>query len=457
MKKGRWGLTIYVLCVILLLVLAGSQLASFLNIWTHRGSSETQEYSGGLTQETDQLAGILRPLRMYVSSGENEGRCSLVSDRTGHYGGLYKDSWQFLCSILQNAANIKMIGTDEAAVNSAACRYTYGVALTAEMLRDQTGWAFSSEFAFHEIVLAPAQNVKEKACLYLVNEDTQKIMQIVSEKIQWQSEENVRLLERMKTVCNALGENYLITQQVFAGCFRRSLYLRDQNAPETIGYWSLWPALQEWSQEACREEAGHFFEYPELIRSESYQPDAWIFTDDRCTVRIKQNGVIDYVKTPTAQEEAPLSAAGAYEIAWAFLQEDLRDSVQSPGTYLAEVAETSTGYCFYFNYKVNDREVLPDETLFNQEGLKAAVEIEIQNHEVCRYRRLKVVEEQNPYRMRILIDSPIKALDRMIQAVPELKKLQWQDLRMIYRISEGEVELDWQLEAEGKFYYEHVQ
>jgi len=45
----------------------------------------------------------------------------------------------------------------------------------------------------------------------------------------------------------------------------------------------------------------------------------------------------------------------------------------------------------------------------------------------------------------------------MIQAVPELKKLQWQDLRMIYRISEGEVELDWQLEAEGKFYYEHVQ
>ena len=87
MKKGRWGLTIYVLCVILLLVLAGSQLASFLNIWTHRGSSETQEYSGGLTQETDQLAGILRPLRMYVSSGENEGRCSLVSDRTGHYGG----------------------------------------------------------------------------------------------------------------------------------------------------------------------------------------------------------------------------------------------------------------------------------------------------------------------------------------------------------------------------------
>ena len=106
---------------------------------------------------------------------------------------------------------------------------------------------------------------------------------------------------------------------------------------------------------------------------------------------------------------------------------------------------------------MNDREVLPDETLFNQEGLKAAVEIEIQNHEVCRYRRLKVVEEQNPYRMRILIDSPIKALDRMIQAVPELKKLQWQDLRMIYRISEGEVELDWQLEAEGKFYYEHVQ
>lgn len=457
MKKGRWGLTLYVLCVILLLALAGAQLASFLDLWTHRGSSEIQDYSGGLTQETDQLAGILRPLRMYVSSGETDGRCSLVSDRTGHYSALYKDSWQFLCSILQNAADIKMIESGEAAVNSAACRYTYGLALTAEMLKDQTGWAFSSEFVFHEIVLAPAQNIKEKACLYLINEDTQKAMQVVSGEIQWQSEENVRLRERMKTVCEALGENYLMTRQVFAGRFSRSLYLRDQNTPETIGYWSLRPALQEWSQEACREEAGHFFEYPELIRSESYQPDAWIFTDDRCTVRIKQNGVIDYVKTPTAQEDAPLSAAGAYEIAWAFLQEELSDSEQAPGTYLSEIAVTPTGYCFYFNYKMNDREVFPDERLFSQEGMKAAVEIEIQNHEVYRYRRLKVVEEQNPYRMRILTDSPVKALDRMILADPELNGLQWQDLRMIYRISGAEAELDWQLEAEGKLYYEKVQ
>lgn len=458
MKKRRWGLILYILCVAALLVLAGLQLSSFLNLWTHRGTSVTEDYRVSSVQETDQMAGILRPLRIYAASGENRGRCSLISDRTGHYSGLYEDSWQFLCQLLQNDADVSMIQSEEIEAYAASCRYTYAAELSAEMLKDQTGWTFSSDFAFHELMMVPAQRVKESACIYLINEEKRTAMRIASRELKWQSEANSRLLERMQSVCAVLGENYLQTEDIFAGRFSRSLYLRDQNEPETIGYWTLRPAFEQWSEDECRKAAEHYFEFPELIRSESYQNDAWIFTDDRCTVRVKQNGMIDYVKTPAAPASTSISAARAYEIAWAFLQEDLNGAAElAPGVYLEDYEKTREGHCFYFNYKINDREVLPEEELLNEEGMRAAAEIEIKNNEVSRYRRLYMAVEQNPYRMRVIKDSAVKAIDRMTKRFPELSGISWHQLRAVYRISAAEAALVWQLTAGEQIYYEEVQ
>ena len=88
MKKIRWGLLLYALILIALLALAGWQLSEFLKMWTYRGNSGYDYGTTGSVQQLDQWAGILRPMRIYASSGEQKGRSSLVHDQTQHYEAL---------------------------------------------------------------------------------------------------------------------------------------------------------------------------------------------------------------------------------------------------------------------------------------------------------------------------------------------------------------------------------
>ena len=89
MKKKYWGLWAYGVVVTALIVMALIQLNDFLQLWTRRGG-EVEPNPSTVVHELDQAAGVIRPLRIYASSGEQPGRLCMVNDQTAHYIHLYE-------------------------------------------------------------------------------------------------------------------------------------------------------------------------------------------------------------------------------------------------------------------------------------------------------------------------------------------------------------------------------
>lgn len=296
--------------------------------------------------------------------------------------------------------------------------------------------------------MIPAQSVRENARIYLLNGRTGKALEIHSSGVQWQSETNLRLLERMNSLCLILGEKYIASSYAYPGYFKHNLYLRDQNEPEMLVPWRL-KAPIEFTEELCRAEVEHFFEYPEWIKGESYDEDAWIFADDQCSVRIRRNGVTDYVKTYSSADTESVTVGAAYDTAYDFLQEDLEQDEIRMGIYLCEIEQTEKGYRFCWNYKWDDRMVLPDPEVLNMENMRSAIEIEVVGSEVYRYRRWRIQPEYSLYRTQALSDTVLDAMDRV-------ERRAWDGVRMLYRIEGSEAVLYWELESDGQKIYEKV-
>lgn len=450
MKKIRWGLILYALILIALLTLAGWQLSTFLRMWTHRGTSGYDTGTAGSVQQLDQWAGILRPMRIYASSGEQEGRSSLVSDQTQHYEALYEASWLFFQEVLSSCEEVQIL--DEIHEKGAICRYEYALDLDAQMVRAQTEWMYAEDFSFQEVWMIPAQSVRENAHVYLINRENSQALKIESTQVQWQSEINTKLLEVIGSVCSALGEKYLDASYTFPDVFHSSFYMRDQAEPETK---ILWQVVEEgeFTQESCQEIAARFFDYPDLMQGESYQESAWIFTDDRCTVRIQENGMIDYVKTLVNTQESEITIAEAYDIAFAFLEREMSFDEYPLGTYLCSVEKTEEGYLFCWNYKADDLPVIPTDGIWKEMERTAAIQIEIQGQEVYRYSRWRVQQDRNLYRPQVIAESVIDALNRFSEYVNE----GWENLEIVCLLENGESVFYWELTASGVKYYERVQ
>ncbi|MBQ7915848.1 MAG: hypothetical protein IJ315_03565 [Firmicutes bacterium] len=447
MKKRQWNLWAYGLTITVLIVMAGFQLNSFLGLWSRRGSDMQFSYYSTRVQELDQEVGMIRPLRIYASSGEQPGRMSLVSDQTAHYIDLYEASWSFLLEALDPSTEVETVDIGEWS-DKPVCRYTYDVTLNTQMLGEKTGWFYSDSFQFQEILMLPSQSIREKACIYLLNYSTGKALQITSEVVQWQSEVNSRLIEKMKEICTALGEHYISGSYAYPGYFGHNLYLRDQNEYESWTPWSIGES-SEYNEISCRDAAERFFERPELMRSEFYGQQVWIFTDDSCSVRVKENQVLDYVRTPLAASKK-ISLVEAYDVAFAFLLADMLQEDIMVGTYLDGYEITENGYRFYWNYKVEDRAVQPDEEILSAESMSYAVEMEVRGNQVYRYRRWRMLPKYKNYQIQVLQEGCLGVLNRT-----GLKNCE--SLEKVCRIEEGQAVLYWKMTANGETYYEKVQ
>ena len=437
MKKHTVGIWIYGICVALLTFTAVWQAASFLRLWTNRGRAYTNPNS--VTEELDRETGLMRPIRIYASSGRREGRACLVNGQTAHYTAIYNASWNFLKAVLEQGAEAQKVSIERLNTIGVVCRYTYNLELSAEILSAETGWYYGSQFAFQELWMVPAQSVLSKACVYLVDFQSGTALRILAANLGWQEEVNQALADEVQAVCSALDELYLTTYSVYPGIFRENLYLRDQKEPEILVPWREVPI--EWSETQAREYAERFSTHPELLREETYDSGSWVFTDDRVSIRVQKDGKVEYVATP-AVNEAEGNLGEAYREAWNFLQEDLRQEEDVPETCLSRIEETPESTVFYMNYTVDDREVLPEAEDY-------AIRIEVKNGQVYRYQRRCIQVEYNSYGIRTVQDTALDVLNRQAGALPDT-------LQLVYRICSGEAELYWRLEYSGTQLYEKV-
>ena len=230
MKKHTIGIWIYGICIALLTFTAVWQAASFLRLWTNRGRAYTNP--NGVTEELDRETGLMRPIRIYASSGRREGRACLVNGQTAHYTAIYNASWNFLKAVLEQGAEAQKVSIEQLNTIGVVCRYTYNLELSAEILSEETGWYYGSQFTFQELWMVPAQSVLTKACVYLVDFQAGTALRILAANLGWQEEVNQALVDEVQEVCSALDELYLTAYSVYPGIFRENFYLRDQKEPE---------------------------------------------------------------------------------------------------------------------------------------------------------------------------------------------------------------------------------
>ncbi|MBQ4384023.1 MAG: hypothetical protein II795_06050, partial [Firmicutes bacterium] len=248
------------------------------------------------------------------------------------------------------------------------------------------------------------------------------------------------LLEEMRGVCGKVSERYFDCAVFYPEAFTGHMLLRDQNDPEVYTPWRI-----RWNENFTQETVFRFvrdlFSYPEVVRAQQPDKDTWIFTDDRVSVRIGQNGMLYYIHTPSAGQAdsaVRLSVADAYDIAVSFVVADLANDGQPISFYLDGWEATDTGYIFRWNYQKDGRAVYPDESILASEGMQSGLQLEIRGEEVYRYQCLKIRLESAAYRTQILTESAFSIIGRMVRG-------HYDNISLVYRIEDGTAVPYWEL------------
>ena len=147
-----------------------------------------------------------------------------------------------------------------------------------------------------------------------------------------------------------------------------------------------------------------------------------------------------------------MTIAQAYDVAFAFLEQEMAHDEYPLGTYLWAAEKTEEGYRFCWNYKADDLPVILPNDFQEEAGREAAIQIEVRGQEVYRYSRWRIQQERNLYRLQVISESAIEALNRFSEYVNE----GWGHLGMVCRLEEGQSVFYWELTASGVRYYERV-
>lgn len=430
---------VYSVLVIILAMLLMQQYYDLLNSWTG-GNDQGQTEESAVYDE----AKLMQPFEIAVSSGRQEGRAALVTQQIQAYYDVYAASWDFLTEMMGAGPQAETVGSDELNTNRPVCRYLYTTPRDGEMFLQAfpqetliSGFSAVRDMGrYSSIWIVPAENAREDSYVYLVGGEDSAV-RLNARTSRDRTEE---LLEEMRGVCGKVSERYFDCAVFYPEVFTGHMLLRDQNDPEVYTPWRI-----RWNENFTQETVFRFvrdlFSYPEVVRAQQPDKDTWIFTDDRVSVRIGQNGMLYYIHTPSAGQAdsaVRLSVADAYDIAVSFVVADLANDGQPISFYLDGWEATDTGYIFRWNYQKDGRAVYPDESILASEGMQSGLQLEIRGEEVYRYQCLKIRLESAAYRTQILTESAFSIIGRMVRG-------HYDNISLVYRIEDGTAVPYWEL------------
>lgn len=424
-EKRRWK-RFWIICAALILL---ALFQSYLLFWG-RGSLLSPITQ---TAQEEDTRSLLQNGDIYISLGDCDQEnyeCSFVKVPGGSSD--YLNLSALVISLLKdNLTQIPVVDATEEWENVPPVEETVlvldlGFMMDEEGIRDELllGGGRFPEGRFDQIWIVPAKTLVEDIRFYFYNSQEKKMM-TASGGVYTQSS-NRLLLEEMIHICENVEAGHLWAGRAFDEAFEEDDFIPiPENREMGNGFLkSVFLGDDETDPNEMRRYGMSFFAYPDTV-NERIVPDeslqektGLILANEKLTLRIYPDGRVVYLETLTDLEKEEISLSDAYDLAEAFLEQDLERFPCDPmKVVFAGYESEGPVKVFYYDYQLEETELVLDEALtreWGQEwGQPHSIRIEIYGSGVRQYERY--VMEASLIRRRSTSYQWIEVMDRMVQ------------------------------------------
>lgn len=388
---------------------------------------------------------LLTPHEMYITTGHENGYVK-VEATSGYYPVLTEQSRLFMEEAAERSREVQEISQMELPEDRVVIAMRYAYMLEHVAVRELLSLEIEEDQWVQEIWLQPAMSDQEPARLYLINWQTEQYMQLESD-ISWNDTVNQSLCQSIYSVTDVLDAQYWAAWKSFPDVFQGGCYYMQQESDIIVYEAALEAAYDPYNAEKY---VKHFFSYPETAKPIGDSGTSVWYADERQTVRLDEDGFLQYVQTPERTQEKTTSLTEAYRIAASFLKEDLEwDAMRLLEIYLCKYEINEGSYTFYWNYKLDNVILQMDPERQEDWNLPYPIKITVENGIVRYYHRYlvnKVMEADRFYKVPVSYMKAIEKCREMgVYGVIEAMELGY--------IESGEqLEMCWMLQIQGDWY-----
>ena len=171
-----------------------------------------------------------------------------------------------------------------------------------------------------------------------------------------------------------------------------------------------------------------FFEFTDQVW-EVHPKEDFLFGNDLQTVRLTQNGLMEYVDKEIYPKRAP-DLLYDYSQVLSFLEKD--NYVNEIEYTLSGYAKDETGIWFYFDYSLNDLPITIDMKSLPEPDLCHPMAARVENGKVITFRRILLLGEENTGQLENMNLDYRQALDTVARTQPDVKI---KDMELCYDLS----------------------
>lgn len=413
MKAGFW------IWMFLLLGLALYQI--ILIFWESPTEREGAIWNSMVQPDTD--ANMLRPDEIFFTLGGNDGSYGRVGKQDEEFEDIFLNSYELLSYVLKNG-KVETENWDQLPWEKEACVLSYGFELKSDLIMEQVG--MESELvsgSWSEIWILPAQNRQENACIYILEQESGQCLKV--EYAAWKMEQNQQLLVLLRQKESVLSKDYLAVGKWWPGREIQGSYVLENTLHETaypVNANVVFTIGRQINASRGKEYAMRFFQYPDTVTIKESESQI-LYNNEKITVKVDENGFLQYVETLTQEEEEPVTMQEAYQLAVGFVKADLElDPIYNIDFSFAGYEVGEDQYIFDFNYLICG---IP----FQMESEKMAypIRVTVEGSRVRKYERFVLEFTVERDHMYTLGYTWKEAMDQMAekgdipQGVPKLK------------------------------------
>lgn len=427
-------------------------LTSIYQVYSIRENLTDSVHDAGPVQET--VTGIssslLTPHEMFLTTGGNTGYVK-VEATSGYYPELCEQSLAFLEEAALEEDTLQTIEKEELP-DTAVMVLRYAYTLENAAVKELLSLEVDEGQGFQEIWIEPAISNQEEARLYLINWQQDVYMQVRS-NITWKDAVNQKFCEAFYNVTDAMEAEYWAAWISFPEIFHGGVYYMQQESNLVVYEAALETSFQKdgvYSTRSAEKYAMHFFPYPDTVKAIGDTDSIVWYADEKRTVRLEEDGFLQYVQAPERINSQIMTLEEAYETAAAFLKEDLEyDTTGFFEIYLCDYEIQDGEYTFYWNYKLDNVSLWMDPERQENWNLPYPVKITVADGIVRYYHRYLVNKVMEPDRLYKVPVSYMEAVDacRTLGGEGPIESME-----LGYAEMDNQLELCWMIQVGGVRY-----
>ncbi len=353
----------------------------------------------------------------------NKGNGEFIKKNNNIYGSSYKTVFDEAIKAALKNGELKYNGTTDwfNELSSVCAVYNFGYTANSSQLKyiyDAKASVCSKINDFDTIIISPDINVPESMRVSFINTKENKTYAI-------ELKNNNVISKTYNEITSISSEEddiyYISSIQNGFDLFKTNIFLPRWNG-SVIEYPNLTTTNPMEADGgvllmSLEKNINHFFENP-AVKWTSTVNNIYTYSDENTVVKYYTNGVLEYSSYKRASYSKP-SFSKDYLTALSFLENDANINNEY---YLSSYEQDEEKTVFYFNYKIDNHNILLSTQLKEETDLKSIIELTVSNSRVARYKRL--VYDFNidsaPVYNAADVDF-LSAIDKVYEENPQLK------------------------------------